>query len=145
VVRERGKGFEDAIAKYPDMKIVVSKYCQWDSGVALAFVEDALVNNPDIVGAWAHWDDGILPAVKVLKEQGKINKVTTVGMGFYSGGPDLIKEGSLTASWEMHADQLGSYAGDAAIKLFNGEKVDKKVNVPMDMVTKENIDKFYKK
>ena len=144
VARERAQGFIDAIAKYPDMKIVFDKPADWDTAKALAATEDMLASNPNVVGIWAHADAMIMGAIEALKAANKLSQVTTVGMGMYAGGPESIKAGELTGDWELYAADLGKIAGQTVLKLANCEAVEKVVNTPMTFVTKDNIDQFLK-
>jgi ribose transport system substrate-binding protein len=144
VARERAQGFNDAIAKYPDMKVVFDKPTDWDTTKALAATEDMLSANPDVKCIWAHADAIIMGAVQALDKAGKLDQVITIGMGMYGGGPEAIKAGQLTASWELYADQLGQIAGQAVVDLHNGKQVEKTISTNMTFVTKDNIDQFLK-
>ena len=141
-VRDRGKGFVDAISEFPGMKIVAAPFTDWNTARALAATEDILLANPDIVGIWGHSDAIIMGAVEALKNKGKFHQVTTVGMGMYAGGPKAIRDGSLDASWYLYPDKLGSIAADVVLKIHRGEKVDAFVRTPMTFVTSENISEF---
>src|SRR4030067_2428623 len=94
---------------------------------------------PDVVGIWAHPDAMIMGAVEALKAEGKLDQVITVGMGMYAGGPESIKGGELTASWELFPADLGKIAGEVVVKLSKGETVEKVINTPMAFGTAENI------
>jgi ribose transport system substrate-binding protein len=144
VARERAAGFNDAIAKHPDMKVVFDKPTDWDTTKALAATEDMLSANPDVKCIWSHADAIILGAVQALEKAGKLKDVTTIGMGMYGGGPEAIKADKLTASWELYADQLGQIAGKAVADLHNGAKVPEVISTNMTFVTKDNIDQFLK-
>ncbi len=144
VARERAQGFNDAIAKYSDMKVVFDKPTDWDTTKAMAATEDMLSANPDVKCIWAHADAVIMGAVQALDKAGKLDQVITIGMGMYGGGPEAIKAGKLTASWELYSDQLGQIAGQAVVDLHNGKHVDKKIGTNMTFVTKDNIDQFLK-
>ncbi len=144
VAHEHAQGFNDAIAKYPNMKVVFDKPTDWDTTKAMAATEDMLSANPDVKCVWSHADAIIMGAVQALEKAGKLDQVITIGMGMYGGGPEAIKAGKLTASWELYADQLGQIAGQAVIDLNNGKKVDPKISTNMTFVTKENIDQFLK-
>jgi ribose transport system substrate-binding protein len=145
VTRERAQGFIDAISEYPDMEIVSEQDCNWETGKAQSFIEDVLIIHPDIIGVWAHSDDLIMGAVQALKDQKKTDQVTTVGMGFYGGGPDAVKEGLLSATFYLYPEMVGGLAGEAAVKVHNDESVEEKLSTPMDIVTIENVDEFYGK
>lgn len=144
VARERGQGFTDAIAKYPDMKIVFAKPTDWSSAQGLSATEDLLTANPDVVGIWAHADSIIMGAVEALKKAGANEQVYTVGMGMFGGGPEAIKAGDLDASWELYPAELGGVAGEAVVKMHNGEEVPAVIGTEMTFVTKDNIDEFLK-
>ncbi len=142
VARERAQGFNDAIAKYPDMKVVFDKPTDWDTTQALAATEDMLSADPNVKCIWAHADAIIMGAVQALDKAGKLDQVITIGMGMYGGGPESIKAGQLTASWELYSDQLGQIAGQAVVDMHNGKTVEKAISTDMTFVTKDNIDQF---
>lgn len=144
VARERAQGFTDAIAKYPNMKVVFDKPTDWDTAKAMAATEDMLSANPDVKCIWAHADAVIMGAVQALEKAGKLDQVITIGMGMYGGGPEAIKAGKLTASWELYAAQLGQIAGQAVVDLHNGKQVEPMISTDMTFVTKDNIDQFLK-
>jgi ribose transport system substrate-binding protein len=143
VARERGQGFRDAIALYPDMEIVFEQPTDWSTDAGLAAAEDLLVANPDVVGIWAHADSIIMGAVQALEDAGRNDQVWTVGMGMFAGGPESIAAGGLDASWELFPAQLGTVAGQAVVTLASGGSVEPIINTPMVFVTSENIAEFY--
>jgi ribose transport system substrate-binding protein len=144
-VRDRGQGFRDAIAKYPKMKIVFEQHGDWDTAKSQALTEDLLTSNPNVVCIWAHADAMIMGAVNALKAAGKLEQVTTIGMGMYAGGPESIKAGDLTASWYMWPEKIGQVAGDVVVKILKGEKVEPFTRTPLDFVTIDNVDQYLNK
>ncbi|MCC6790530.1 MAG: sugar ABC transporter substrate-binding protein [Thermomicrobiales bacterium] len=142
VVRERGQGFRDAIAKYPDMEIVFERPTDWDTAKAATATEDLLQTHPDVVGIWAHADAIIMGAIQALKAEGVNDRVTTVGMGMYGGGPEAIAAGDLTASWELYPAQLGKIAAETVLGLACGIAAPAEIGTPMTFVTKDNIAEF---
>jgi ribose transport system substrate-binding protein len=144
-VRDRGNGFRDAIAKYPGMKIVFEEHGDWDTAKSQTLTENLLTSNPNVECIWAHADAMIMGAVQALKAAGKLDKVTTIGMGMYAGGPEAIKAGELTASWYMYPELIGSTAGEVVVKIHNGDKYDSFTRTPLTFVTKDNIDGFLTK
>ncbi|MCC7209774.1 MAG: hypothetical protein IT323_20880, partial [Anaerolineae bacterium] len=81
---------------------------------------------------------------EALEAAGVNDKVVTVGMGMFAGGPEAIEAGRLDASWELFPAQLGTVAGEAVVRLAAGEPVEPVINTPMDFVTGENIDAYLK-
>jgi ribose transport system substrate-binding protein len=144
VARERGQGFRDAIAKYPDMKVVFEKPTDWSTTQGQTAAEDLLTSFPDVVGIWAHADSIIMGAVNAIEAAKPAQKIYTVGMGMFAGGPEAIKAGRLSASWELFPAALGRVAGQAVLDYRTGKDVGPKINTPMVFVTSDNIDKFLK-
>ncbi len=144
VARERGQGFRDAIAQYPDMEIVFEQPTDWSTAQGLSVTEDLLVAHPDVVGIWAHADSIIMGAVEALEAEGLNDQVVTVGMGMFAGGPEAIQAGRLDASWELFPADLGKVAGQAVVDVHAGKDVEPVIGTPMVFVTAENIDEFLK-
>lgn len=142
VARERGDGFRDAIAEYPDMEIAFEQPTDWSTTEGLSATEDLLAANPDIVGIWAHADSIIMGAVEALQAEGLNDQVVTVGMGMFAGGPEAIAEGALDASWELFPAELGGIAGQAVVDMHNGQDVDAVISTDMAFVTADNIGEF---
>jgi ribose transport system substrate-binding protein len=142
VARERGQGFRDAIAEYPDMEIVFEQPTDWSTSLGLSATEDLLTAHPDVVGIWAHSDDIIMGAVEALENAGLQDQVITVGMGMFGGGPESILEGKLDASWELFPAELGKIAGQAVVDLASGKAVPSSISTEMVFVTSENIEDF---
>jgi ribose transport system substrate-binding protein len=142
VARERGQGFRDAIALYPGMQIVFEQPTDWGAAQGLSATEDLLVAHPDVVGIWAHADSIIMGAIEALEAAGVNDRVVTVGMGMFAGGPEAIRDGRLNASWELFPAQLGTVAGQAVVTLAAGGTVEPVINTPMVFVTAENIGQY---
>ena len=145
VVTERGGSFRDAIAKYPDVKIVAEPSSKnWTGEDALAFTEDALTANPDLVGIWNHADAMAVGAYNAVKAAGKLDQVTIVGMGFYGGMPEIIKSGESKKvyTWALLPDEVGKAAGEVAIKIAEGKtaEIPKITPTPLVWITPENVD-----
>ena len=94
----------------------------------------------------ANNDEMALGVIAALKAAGKKPSDTPVG-GVDATQDALVamKAGDLAATVFQNAAGQGKGALDAAIKLAKGEKVDKKVYIPFELVTPENVDKYLKK
>ena len=111
--RDRTKGVEEVVAKYPNIKI------------------QAIASNNDEM------------AIGALQALGKNpNHILIAGV---DGTPDalqMLKSGKMIATIFQDAKGQGEGAVDAAIKLANGEKVEKIIDVPYQLITKENMAEF---
>lgn len=63
----RNKGFEEAIAAYPDMTIVGKVSCGGRGEIAKSEMELALSDHPQIVGVFAHNDEMALGVIEALE------------------------------------------------------------------------------
>jgi inositol transport system substrate-binding protein len=91
-------------------------------------------------------DEMAIGAIQSLKA-GKVDMNTMIVGGVDATQDALasMKAGELKVSVFQDAAGQGAGALDAAVKLAKGEKVDKKVYIPFQLVTPANMDKFMKK
>lgn len=148
VVYERGESFRKAIAKYPDIKIVAEPASKlWTTEDALAFTEDTLSANPDLAAIWTHADALALGAFNAVQAKGMADKVIVIGMGMYSGIPEIIKAGNgKVYTWALLPEEVGTATGDVCIKIAKKQTADiKKITpTPLIWVGKDNIEENWK-
>jgi ribose transport system substrate-binding protein len=148
VVYERGQSFRDAIAEYPGMKIVNEPASKgWTTEDALSYTEDTLTAHPDLIGIWAHSDSMILGAYQAVEAVGKLDQIILVGMGLYSGIPELIKEGKGSLyTWALLPEEVGKAAGEVCIKIAqeNTGDIEKITGTPLIWVDNGNIEENWK-
>lgn len=148
VVYERGESFRQAVAKYPGLKIVAEPSSKnWTTEDALAFTEDALAANPDLAAIWTHADAIALGAFNAVQAKGKADQVIVVGMGMYSGIPEIIKAGKgKVYTWALLPEEVGMATGNVCIKIAKKQTADiKKITpTPLIWVGKENIEENWK-
>ena len=98
---------------------------------------DAIISNNDEMA---------IGAIQALKAAGKDPKKTPVGgVDATQDALAVMKGGDLAVTVFQDAAGQGKGSLEAAIKLSKGEKVDKKVYVPFQLVTPDIMDKFIKK
>lgn len=148
VVYERGQSFRDAIAEYPGMKIVNEPASKgWTTEDALSYTEDTLTAHPDLIGIWAHSDSMILGAYQAVEAVGKLDQIILVGMGLYSGIPELIKEGKgMLYTWALLPEEVGKAAGEVCIKIAQEKTgdIEKITGTPLIWVDNSNIEENWK-
>lgn len=131
---DRKKGFEEEMAKHPDIKIVsyVGHYRLHD---AVAVMEDAVTAHRDVKAVFAHNDSMALGASQVLRERG-IKDVVTIGMDGAKEGCNGVVAGHLTGT--VYYPTMFPEALDLAVKVSKGESVPKSTVLPTPMITAEN-------
>jgi ribose transport system substrate-binding protein len=137
---DRKRGFEEEIAKYPDIKVVsyVGHYRLHDS---VAVMEDALTAHRDLAAVYAHNDSMALGAAQVLRER-NIKDIVTVGMDGAKEGCDGVASGALTGS--VYYPTMFPEALELAVKVSKGESVPKSTVLPTPMITAENRSTYCK-
>ncbi|MFI7129031.1 substrate-binding domain-containing protein [Nonomuraea sp. NPDC050153] len=139
--RDRGKGFAEGVAAYPNIKVVARQPADFDRTRGLDVMTNLIQSHPDLAGVFAENDEMALGAIKALGARAG-RQVKVVG---FDGTPDAIKAvraGTLSATVAQQPGLLGQEAVDAAVKAAKGERVPKTVAIPVKAATKENADQF---
>lgn len=138
---ERHRGFTDAIKEYPAIKVIDSEYADWEQESAKKAMEKILEKGetPDYV--FAHNDRMAYGAYLTAKEKKLENRIKFIGVDGLLGdmrGIDLVCKGILDASY------LNPTSGDEVIKLamkiLNGEEVEKANNLAISIINKDNAE-----
>jgi simple sugar transport system substrate-binding protein len=127
---DRKKGFREAIAKYPDMKIVKSQTGEFTSAKGKEVMEAFLKSGGQIDAVYAHNDDMALGAIQAIEEANKKPGVDilVVSIDGMKGAFEAMVAGKLNCSVEC-SPLLGPAAFDAVERAMAGEKLDKKTIV----------------
>lgn len=131
-ILERVKGFRDAVAKYPNIKIVTMQNGRQERDYALTVAENMIQGNPNLKGIFSVNDEGSIGVLKAIENSGKDIKLTSV-----DGNPEavaaILKGGAFIAtSAQFPRDQVRIGLGMAIAKYW-GTAVTPKV-VPVDVV-----------
>jgi ribose transport system substrate-binding protein len=139
---DRSGGFREAIAKYPDIKIVADQYCDYTRAPALKFMEDMLQRFPSgkIQGVYSHSDEMALGAVQALKDAGRLGEVKIVSIDGQETAFEAIQKGEMAATFTY------SYCVpegiQTAYKVAKGEPVSKDLVIPSKGVFPDNVKDF---
>lgn len=146
---ERFKGFKDAVAKHPDVKVVSEQPADWSDTKAFSVVSNELVKTPDVDAIWAANDSMALGAIQALKAKGLAGKIPVTGV---DGTPQMfeaIKQGTATATVISDSYLQGGLGLAVALAVKKGEL--KLEDLPKEkrawmadapLITKENVEKF---
>lgn len=138
--RDRTKGVEEVVAKYPDIKIVQKQTAKFMRNDAVDVVSNWMTSGEDIQAIASNNDEMAIGALQALGKNP--NHILIAGV---DGTPDalqMLKNGKMIATIFQDAKGQGEGAVDAAIKLANGEKVEKVIDVPYQLITKDNMAEF---
>lgn len=140
VARDRSKGFNLAMAKYPDIKIVAKQTANFDRGQALNVMENILQANPIIDGVYAANDEMAMGALAAMDASGRTSKIKLIGCDAIDPAIAAIKSGKMAATIAEPPFFLGKEAIKTAQKIAKGETVEKSVILGSTLVTTENVD-----
>jgi ribose transport system substrate-binding protein len=127
--RERGKGFDEALKKYPEIVKIVKQPADFDRNKALVVVENILQTHPDVNAIFAHNDEMALGAIKAVEESGK--SIYVIGFDGTEEALKAVKEGRLTATIAQQPSKMGRIAVDMAIKYLKSGTIEPQVKVDL--------------
>lgn len=140
VAQYRSKGFNLAMAKYPDIKIVAKQTANFDRGQALNVMENILQANPVIDGVYAANDEMAMGALAAMDASGRTSKIKLIGCDAIDPAIAAIKSGKMAATIAEPPFFLGKEAIKTAVKISKGETVEKSVILGSTLVTKDNVE-----
>jgi ribose transport system substrate-binding protein len=139
----RSKGFHSVVDNYPQLKMVAQQSADFDRNKAMEVMESILQAHPDIDGVFAGNDAMAMGAYQALAAAGKANRVKVIGFDGAADAITSIKEGKLTATAMQFPKTIAELAATYADEYFKGKRnFPKKLPIPVEVVTSENIDKY---
>ncbi|WP_319520545.1 ABC transporter substrate-binding protein [uncultured Martelella sp.] len=121
----RTAGFEEEIAKYPDIEYLGPQYQSDDPQKAAEIVTSTLSAHPDLAAIFSTNDQGAIGAITGLRQAGAVGKVKMVAYDAASAEVAALKNGAIQALIAQNPKAEGEAAMDAAAALINGETLDK--------------------
>jgi len=128
---DRKRGFEEAIARFPEMKILKSQTGDFDRAKGKELMEAFLkAEGKNIQAVYAHNDDMAIGAIQALKAAGMKpgTEVIVISIDGIKDAFQAMIDGELNATVECNP-LLGPAAFDAVEKLLQGETLPKKTVV----------------
>lgn len=139
----RSKGFHSVADHYPQLKMVAQQSADFDRNKAMEVMESILQAHPDIDGVFCGNDAMAMGAYQALVAAGKADRVKVIGFDGAEDAVTSIKEGKLTATAMQFPKTIAELAATYADEYFKGKReFPKKLPIPVEVVTSENIDKY---
>ena len=133
--RDRGKGFNMSMDKYPDMEVIARQPAAFDRAEGMTVMENILQGNPEIDAVFAHNDNMALGAMEAIAAAGRSDEIMIVGFDAIDDAREAVKEGKLAATVAQKPSLMGEMAVETAIKVANGEEVEEYTPVPLELIT----------
>jgi inositol transport system substrate-binding protein len=138
----RFRGYEQALASYPNIKVVFDQTGNWQREQAMSLVENWLSTGTQIDAVLCQNDGMALGALEAVKAAGKKNQIVIVGIDAIKDALDSIKAGELDATCFQDAIGQGMGALDMAVRAAKGGAISRN-NIPFELVTKDKVDGYY--
>ncbi|HVP98569.1 MAG TPA: sugar ABC transporter substrate-binding protein [Roseiarcus sp.] len=145
---QRTKDIHEVIST-PDcqgIKIIAEQTGNWDRTQGQNLMTNWLSKGMKFDAVVSNNDEMAIGAIQAMKAAGIDTKKAVVGgVDATQDALASMKAGDLKVTVFQDAAGQGRGAVDTALKLIKGEKSDKKVYIPFQLVTPDNMDKFTKK
>ncbi len=135
---DRSKGFHNIADE--KLEVSGSQTANFDRAQGMSVMENMLQANPDIQGVFAANDEMALGAVEAISGAGK--DILVVGFDATEDAIEAVKAGRMGATIAQQPALIGATSVENAVKLMNGETIDKSIPVEVTLVTAENADTF---
>ncbi|MBN1657812.1 MAG: D-ribose ABC transporter substrate-binding protein [Anaerolineae bacterium] len=134
--RDRGAGFHQALAAYPDIQVIAQEtgnFRRVDGKSAFAHI---LAAHPDIDGVFAHNDDMILGAIEAAEEAGRASDIVFVGFDAIEEAIAALEEGKLLATVAQRPAEMGRLGVETAVRYLRGEPISPFIPVDLALITR---------
>ncbi len=136
----RKKGVEDKV-KACGMN-VIGDWGDWDENKDVTIAQNNLAANPDMSAIFVAHDGGAAAVAALVKQKGLVDKVKVVGFDALPVMLKAIQSGEGTATVKQDNVRMAQESVDNAIKVINGESIDKTILIPGFVIDKSNVDQY---
>ncbi|MFC5826321.1 substrate-binding domain-containing protein [Nonomuraea insulae] len=142
---DRDKGFREAIAANPKIKIIADREGKWLKEQATPIMQQWLAQHPKIDLVYGHNDPMALGAYLAAQAAGKAEQIKFIGidgLAIPDGGIRAVQLGQLSSTFIYPTG--AQEAADTVNKILHGRQVDKQQVLGTTQVSKDNAPELYK-
>ena len=139
---DRHKGFMQAVADAPGIKVIASEHANYDQAKALQVMEDILQRFPkgQINALFTHADVMTFGAIQAIKAAGRQDEIKIFSIDGEEAAFNAIGKGEMESTTVYPV--VAPMAVVAAAKALAGESVPEFIKLESPTVTKENLSQF---
>jgi ribose transport system substrate-binding protein len=141
---DRDKGFRDAIAANPKIKIIANREAKWLKENAVPVMQQWLARFPKIDLVYGHNDPMALGAYLAARAQHRETQMKFIGidgLAIPDGGIRAVQQGQLMTTFVYPT--CAKEAADTAVAIAHGQQVAKKQTLHTTQVTKDDANQLY--
>jgi ribose transport system substrate-binding protein len=142
IQNQRKDNFVEAVKKTPGVTIGNTVDGQNVQERALAASENLVTSSPDINVIYATGEPALIGAIAALESQGATKRIKLFGWDLSKQAVKAMDDGFLIGVVQQNPYQEGVEAIDALVKLSQGKELPAFINVPVEFVTTENLEKY---
>ncbi len=138
---QREKGFEDTLAeKYPDIKVIDAQFGYSDREKSRAVTEDMLIKHPEVDAIFGPNESSTSGALLALQAIDLAGKKIFVGFDSSDALIQAMKKNEINALILQNPFKMGYEGVKAVVRHIKGEKVEKRIDTGVYLITPENMD-----
>lgn len=138
----RTDGFNEALAGSAGIEVVATVDGRNIQDNALSAAENLITGNPDMAIVYATGEPALIGAISAVESQNATDRVKVFGWDLTAQAIKAVDGGYVVAVVQQDPETEGKVAVESALKLIGGEAVEPVINVPITIVTSENVDQF---
>ena len=135
---DRSQGFHNIADS--KLTVVARQTANFARAEGMSVMENMLQANPDIQAVFAANDEMALGAMEAISGAGK--DIMVMGFDATDDAIASIKAGQMAGTIAQQPALIGSTAVTNALKLINGEEIEKSIPVEVTLVTIDNVETF---
>jgi len=140
--QNRHKGFMKAIEETPGIELLTCQPGNYNRLIGMQVMENLIQRFPKIDIVLAANDEQGLGCVEALDGAGRLKETKVTGVDANHDAAVSVSQGRLFASADYSGHDQGYLATKAAIEYLLGNKIPKRIILPVVIVTKEKADKW---
>jgi ribose transport system substrate-binding protein len=138
----RTDGFNEALAGNEGIEVVATVDGRNIQDNALSAAENLITGNPDLTIVYATGEPALIGAVSAVESQNATDRVKVFGWDLTAQVIRAIDGGYVVGVVQQDPYTEGKLAVEALLSILNGEQAEPQINVPITIVTSENVDQF---
>ena len=139
---DRVEGFVDTIEGNGNYEIVDRLNYAGQLEIAMPLMIDELKKGVDFDVVFSINDVGALGVMAALKDYGRLDGISVLGVDGAPEAKSMIKERIMLATSAQYPSLIGQNAVDQLYNMIEGRPVEKKIKVSVTLISEENINEF---
>ncbi len=140
VAQQRLFGFQEEIAKHPDITFLGVQYSNNQTAKAASIITSTIAANPDLVGVFTITTNNTEGAATGVREAQREGHIKIVGYDTSDPIVEAIRKGVVSADIVQYPYRVGQLGLEMMVDALQGKPVQRQVNTPFVVATPQNID-----